>query len=500
MPDSVNLDLWSVLGPLVPSIGSEGPKGDAGAFLNMMEEMTSATGDVGKPPSGDAHGVAGGALVLWAQEPLERGEGGVQGRFIQPMVPFSMGVLGGLRRDGVARWSSLDPDVGRSVPKDADVSATEAGGSCGVDERLDRLIQALDALGKARGTGERDVPVMDADVLKPEACEHQEGSSDEEGCDTRAGAPERPVSESGAMGGGSWLYAGPAELMFHASKLAGEGGLPVVYLDPVPLASLEEVPNGGWMATESLPGEAPEASSPDAGPSATSPGVEFKGSASGRGVDGAEDEVRPGGDGQKGYEGLLEPRRSSSSGSGEPVRPQRWAQVAESPGPVSIPFGVEGSTATGVPGAPQVPSRPQVPVTYRLGSVGEMALGEALIRIIPLSSSDQGGRAEMVVEPPSMGRVEVELSVQDGAVTANIRVENRELLGIVQAQSQRLKESLEAQGLQVMGLSVDLRNDENRPRGGGDQRRGRSRLNPGSDQEASLFRVDLREGLLHWLA
>jgi flagellar hook-length control protein FliK len=129
-----------------------------------------------------------------------------------------------------------------------------------------------------------------------------------------------------------------------------------------------------------------------------------------------------------------------------------------------------------------------------------MALGEALIRIIPLSSSDQGGRAEMVVEPPSMGRVEVELSVQDGAVTANIRVENRELLGIVQAQSQRLRESLEAQGLQVMGLSVDLRNDENRPRGGGDQRRGRSRLNPGSDQEASLFRVDLREGLLHWLA
>ncbi|MCX7828455.1 MAG: flagellar hook-length control protein FliK [Thermanaerothrix sp.] len=139
----------------------------------------------------------------------------------------------------------------------------------------------------------------------------------------------------------------------------------------------------------------------------------------------------------------------------------------------------------------------------RLGHTGEAALGEGLVRVFQEAASG-AGRATVVVEPPSLGRVEVQLLLDGGEVSARIRVDNRELLGMVQAQSQRLKESLEAQGLQVSGLSVDLRNDERRPKDGPSGKGRRSSVGIEGDgeevEDGQLFRVDLRNGLLHWLA
>lgn len=138
--------------------------------------------------------------------------------------------------------------------------------------------------------------------------------------------------------------------------------------------------------------------------------------------------------------------------------------------------------------------------TWRLGSSGESALGDGLVRVFQAASLSR--RATVVVEPPSLGRLEVHLDMKGAEVSARIRVDNQELLGLVEAQSQRLKESLEAQGLQVSGLSVDIRDRQGRSDG---ERRDRGKSSPRWEKdlyeaEGPIFRVDLNEGLLHWLA
>ncbi|EHM09596.1 flagellar hook-length control protein [Thermanaerovibrio velox DSM 12556] len=196
---------------------------------------------------------------------------------------------------------------------------------------------------------------------------------------------------------------------------------------------------------------------------------------------------RGSGEDSAGLQGLSEPSRASRKDRPVPH------------GEASLPFHPQQS---GLNGAINPASSPGAwPV--RLGYTGEAALGEGLVRVFREVASG-ANRATVVVEPPSLGRVEVQLLLDGGELSARIRVENRELLGLVQAQSQRLKESLEAQGLQVSGLSVDLRNDERRPKEGPLEGRKRSSLGIRGDGEEAedvpVFRVDLRNGLLHWLA
>jgi flagellar hook-length control protein FliK len=118
-------------------------------------------------------------------------------------------------------------------------------------------------------------------------------------------------------------------------------------------------------------------------------------------------------------------------------------------------------------------------------------------------------QARVVVEPPSMGRVDIAVQVSRGGMDASFQVEGETLRKALLAQMGDLRSSLEAQGITVGNLSVDVRSGgEGRQNPGGgasSSRRGRGFAE--GDRDGSLtegtqeiLRLDLDRGTLHWVA
>ena len=135
--------------------------------------------------------------------------------------------------------------------------------------------------------------------------------------------------------------------------------------------------------------------------------------------------------------------------------------------------------------------------------------GEGLRSVLTLVVRDGGAEARIVVEPPALGRVDISLRSSESGVEANFKVDNEELRQMVQKQFDSLKESLQAQGIHVSGMTVDIKNSEGeRNRGNaGASKKGRrqSGLGAADDIEdiedgARVLRLDLEKGLLHWVA
>ena len=114
-----------------------------------------------------------------------------------------------------------------------------------------------------------------------------------------------------------------------------------------------------------------------------------------------------------------------------------------------------------------------------------------------------------MVEPPALGRVDISLRSSESGVEANFKVDNEELRQMVQKQFDSLKESLQAQGIHVSGMTVDIKNSEGeRNRGNaGASKKGRRQSGLGATDDiediedgARVLRLDLEKGLLHWVA
>ena len=143
-----------------------------------------------------------------------------------------------------------------------------------------------------------------------------------------------------------------------------------------------------------------------------------------------------------------------------------------------------------------------VPAVYSLRSGNKF--GEGLASVVELMNRDGLPEARIVVEPPALGRIDVALRTTSNGVEALFRVENEELRQMVQFQLDSLKTSLHAQGIHVSALAVDIRNNEGQKgRYPGAPKKGR-RMEPadGGDDiaETRIARLDLENGLLHWVA
>lgn len=130
--------------------------------------------------------------------------------------------------------------------------------------------------------------------------------------------------------------------------------------------------------------------------------------------------------------------------------------------------------------------------------------GEGLASVVELMNRDGLPEARIVVEPPALGRIDVALRTTSNGVEALFRVENEELRQMVQFQLDSLKTSLQAQGIHVSALAVDIRNNEGQKgRYSGAPKKGR-RVNLGDVgddiAETKIARLDLENGLLHWVA
>jgi flagellar hook-length control protein FliK len=121
--------------------------------------------------------------------------------------------------------------------------------------------------------------------------------------------------------------------------------------------------------------------------------------------------------------------------------------------------------------------------------------------------NDASTEARIVVEPPALGRIDISLSSTSTGIEAAFKVDNDELKRMIQQQIDSLKESLQAQGIHVSGLTVDIRNNDGRNGRNGSNdskarnRRGRETLGDENLAEGTrIIRLDLEKGLLHWVA
>ena len=164
--------------------------------------------------------------------------------------------------------------------------------------------------------------------------------------------------------------------------------------------------------------------------------------------------------------------------------------------------GVLSSRRTGVNPAP-------MSLTYGTATMPERSemLSNGVTNVVRFIRADGVQRANVVIEPPSLGRVSVELTSSTSGVEASIRVSNEQVRQLVQDQIAQLRMNLEQQGVQVTHFAVDVQQDnggQGRDGSGQSDQRRRQGRRIGAIEEAEEpseeFRVDLEQGLLHWVA
>ena len=110
-------------------------------------------------------------------------------------------------------------------------------------------------------------------------------------------------------------------------------------------------------------------------------------------------------------------------------------------------------------------------------------------------------KAALIVDPPALGRVSVELTNSTTGLEASIKVSSEQIRQLVQDQLAQLRLTLAQQGVQLTQFSVDVQQDNgHRQQQQAEQNRS-NKLNDGEeDEEQTVFRVDLDKGLLYWVA
>lgn len=231
-----------------------------------------------------------------------------------------------------------------------------------------------------------------------------------------------------------------------AAPAAGEGG------NPLPPAGLV-LPLPGW------PAPAVEAASPAAGPGPAAPaGAPVPpalavlaagtggpaGGVPGQGHEGAEE-------GAAGMESLLRPSRLAALPQGAPEVPVTLPPAAASGGEAAVAAGQPGfhmaaqaPAAQGpVPASSPVPVPPQSP-----------AWGQEVAQRVHWMVSQQVQQAEIRLDPPELGSLEVRISVSRDQAHVNFASVHAPVREALEAALPRLREMLAEQGLNLVQAEV----------------------------------------------
>ena len=131
-------------------------------------------------------------------------------------------------------------------------------------------------------------------------------------------------------------------------------------------------------------------------------------------------------------------------------------------------------------------------------------LRDGLVNVVRFIRSDGVQKASVVIDPPALGRISVELTSSSSGVEASIKVASEQIRQLVQDQLTQLRMNLSEQGVQVAEFTVDVQQDNQQ--GGGSQNQNQQNNRENFIPEAELdddteeFRIDLEEGLLYWIA
>lgn len=132
-------------------------------------------------------------------------------------------------------------------------------------------------------------------------------------------------------------------------------------------------------------------------------------------------------------------------------------------------------------------------------------LRSGLENIVRFAKTDGSHKATLIVDPPALGRISVELTHGTSGIEASIKVSSEHIRQIIQDQLSQLRMSLSQQGVQLTQFSVDVQQDNSGQQQGFQQQQPRRALG-GNDipddtpEDQATFRVDLNQGLLYWVA
>lgn len=133
-------------------------------------------------------------------------------------------------------------------------------------------------------------------------------------------------------------------------------------------------------------------------------------------------------------------------------------------------------------------------------------LRDGLVNVVRFVRADGAQRANVIVDPPALGRISVELTTTTSGVEASIKVASEQVRQLVQDQLVELRSALAQQGVQLAHFAVDVQQDDGRRQQGheqGGRRRNARRVgvvDEAGESASAEFRVDLEQGLLHWVA
>lgn len=148
--------------------------------------------------------------------------------------------------------------------------------------------------------------------------------------------------------------------------------------------------------------------------------------------------------------------------------------------------------------------RPSVPLQYNLLNTGRTAFTEGMENVVRFAKSEGVDRATLIIDPPALGRVTIEIASTANGIETALKVNNEQVRALVQDQIVQLKHSLQQIGVQVTEFSVDI-HQQDKGHGQFAEQKQKNRAH-GSDKEDDMqneeevFRVDLRKGILHWIA
>ncbi|MBQ7197169.1 MAG: flagellar hook-length control protein FliK [Synergistaceae bacterium] len=127
-----------------------------------------------------------------------------------------------------------------------------------------------------------------------------------------------------------------------------------------------------------------------------------------------------------------------------------------------------------------------------------------LVNVVRFIRADGVQNANVVIDPPALGRISVELTSSSSGVEASIKVSSEQIRQLVQDQLTQLRMNLSEQGVQVAEFTVDVQQDNQQGSHSQNenQQDGQRNFIGGLEEEDDTedFRIDLEDGLLYWVA
>ena len=136
---------------------------------------------------------------------------------------------------------------------------------------------------------------------------------------------------------------------------------------------------------------------------------------------------------------------------------------------------------------------------------GPLAFSEGVGNVVRFINIGGLTKATLIIDPPALGRVNIEVVSTDNGIETILKVSNEQVRMLVQDQMFQLKQNLAQIGVNLAEFTVDIQQDDDRPREQFNNKPKKARLGIMEEEESEAekiesFRVDLRKGLLHWIA